>query len=128
MMIDEVNRQIWLLFLGLHSETRVSGFILGKWARSGIMLGLTGWVITGPNKFKNLKKKNWIYFLGQVRQKVGVYKTGSVFYLFILNYKSCIGDISGKIGTPAMRDHFMLGKSPGNTWVAWEIEEFFFFY
>ena len=49
MMIDEVNRQIWLLFLGLHSETRVSGFILGKWARSGIMLGLTGWVITGPN-------------------------------------------------------------------------------
>ena len=60
MMIDEVNRQIWLLFLGLHSETRVSGFILGKWARSGIMLGLTGWVITGPNN----KKKFWIYFLG----------------------------------------------------------------
>ena len=54
----------------------MNGFILGKWARSGIMLGLTVWV-TGPNK------KKWIYFLGQVRQKVGVYKTGSVFYIFI---------------------------------------------
>ena len=31
------------------------------------------------------------------------------------------------MGTPAVRDHFLLGKSPGNTWVAWEIEEFFFF-
>ena len=50
MMIDEVNGQIWILIFGLHMETCVSGFILGKWARPGIMLGLTGWVITGPNK------------------------------------------------------------------------------
>ena len=59
---------------------------------------------------------------------MGFIKLGRLFiYLFILNYKSCIGDIGGKIGTPEMRDHFLLGKSPGNTWVAWEIEEFFFF-
>ena len=83
MMIDEVNGRIWLLFFGLHMETCVNGFILGKWARSGIMLGLTGWVITGPNKKKR------IYFLGQVRQKVGVYKTGSVFYIFILREMIC---------------------------------------
>ena len=50
MMIDGVNGQIWLLLFELHMETCVNGFILGKWARSGIMLGLTGWVITGPNK------------------------------------------------------------------------------
>ena len=37
-----------------------------------------------------------------------------------------MGDIGGKIGTPEMRDHFLLGKSPGNMWVAWDIEEFFF--
>ena len=64
MMIDEVNGQIWLLFLGLHNETRVSGFILGKWARSGIMLGLTGWVITGPNNNKNL---DLFFRLGQTK-------------------------------------------------------------
>ena len=54
MMIDEVNGQIWLLFFGLYMETCVTGFILGKWARSGIMLGLTGCVITGPNKKKKI--------------------------------------------------------------------------
>lgn len=37
MIIDEVNGQIWLLLFGLHVETHVSGFILGKWARSGII-------------------------------------------------------------------------------------------
>ena len=52
MMIDKVNGQIWLLLFGLHVETCVSGFIFGKWPWSSIMLGLTGWEITGPIKKK----------------------------------------------------------------------------
>ena len=52
MMIDKVNGQIWLLLFGLLVETCVSGFIFGKWAWSSIMLGLTGWEITGPIKKK----------------------------------------------------------------------------
>ena len=64
MMIDEVNGQIWLLLFGLYVEPCVSGFFLGKWAWSGFLLGLTGWVITGPNK---KKKKNLFSRPGQTK-------------------------------------------------------------
>ena len=56
----------------------MSGFIFGNWARSGIMLGLAGWVITGPNK-----KMLGLFFGSGQKKKLGVYKTRSSFFSLI---------------------------------------------